>query len=284
MSKTSSKNNKDFKEIQAYWTKERRDKAIPKPLPKLPDDGEIAEQSTTTRRPTFTPPDTSIKDENDDQSLNGKLAKPVNSPENLPWRCNGKLFFTWKGDDYVGSAGAILLEVLLTAGHNVFDEGEWSDNFYYYPAYPDYGKSWGWKRASVFTAWQYDANYAYDYAMILTDTSMKDIGSIGCVRDLAPKDRTWTAIGYPSRMPYPGDQMYKTTGNYIAGDSIITMDNNDMTKGSSGGVWLTDFEGVMCVNGIQSTRGGVPEYANSPYIANNDYEKLLKCVTMDECK
>ncbi len=279
MSKTSCITNKKLEEVESYWTKERRDSATPKPLPDHPG-GDLPE-SMWPLSPIITPPNTSIEDEDMDERIDLRLADPVISPTLMPWKCNGKLFFTWKKKDYVGSAGAIFLEVLLTAGHNIFDEGEWSDNFYFYPSYPVGGKSFSWDRAAVFTAWQKRADFAFDYAMLLMNKKMDS--SIGCVRDLPRKGRTWTAIGYPSEPPYPGNQMYKTVGDYVSGDSVITMSNNDMTKGSSGGSWLTTLKGKECVGGVQSTRGGAPSYANSPYIVGKDYDALLKCVKYGKC-
>lgn len=285
MSTTVSKSNKEFKGIQAYWTKEKREKAKPKRLPILPDQRESDNNRPTPPSPTITPPNTSILDIEKDQTSTMGIAIPVKTPTQFPWSCNGKLFFTWKGNDYVGSAGSILLEVLLTAGHNIFDEGEWSDNFLYYPAYPDLETSYGWSRVSIFTAWQNETNYAFDYAMILLDKTLPlSIGSLGVIRDISPIDRTWTAIGYPAAPPYDGEQMYKTTGEYVSGTTIITMNHNDMTQGSSGGNWVTNISGNMYVNGVQSTRGSQADYATSPYISNDDYTKLLDCVTTDKCQ
>lgn len=281
MSTTICKNN-DSKtkenEIREYWTQERMDKASPKVMPEVPDTpGDI--ELPPPKGPIATPPDTSLTDSIPDIELKVGLATKVTNPDKSPLKCNGKLYFTWKGEDWVGSAGAILLEVLLTAGHNVFDEGEWSDNFYFYPAYPVNGQSWGWSRAAIFTAWQNAADYAYDYAMLLTDSPMKDIGSVGVVRDLNPKGREWTAIGYPSEPPYDGGNMMETTGNYVKGSTIITMDKNDMTQGSSGGVWLTKTDKGTFVNGVQSHRKqGESSYAASPYIADKDYQELKDCL------
>ena len=285
MTTTISKTKTESDRIEAYWTKEKRDKARPKPLPVLPDHFEWEDDRHIPQTPIATPPNASVLDANIDQALVIGLATPVKDPAKYPWSCNGKLFFTWKGDDYVGSAGSILLEVLLTAGHNIFDQGEWSDNFLYYPAYPDLQKSYGWSRVAIFTAWQNDANYAFDYAMIMLDSTLPDeVGSMGVIRDLSPKDRSWTAIGYPAAAPYSGNQMYQTTGDYVTGSTIITMNNNDLTQGSSGGNWLTEISEESYVNGVQSNRNGQSDQANSPYIANSDYTKLLDCVTTGTCE
>ena len=283
MSTTSSKNNKSHAEIEAFWTQENRDAAKPKPLPELPAGFDDISLPKEPKNPIGTPPNASINDINKDIEIITGLAIPVKSPQASPWSCNGKLFFTWKGKKWVGSAGSILNEVLLTAAHNIYDEGEWADNFYYHPAYPEYGKRWSWTRVAIFNAWKDHRKFAYDYAMILTNTSMADVGSLGCVRNISPKGRTWTAIGYPAKTPYPGNKMYRTTGDYVTGTSIITMNNNDMTKGSSGGNWVIKIGGNSYVNGVQSTRGGADSYANSPYIDNDDYIKLLNCVSADVC-
>ncbi len=285
MSKTACKNNDNLKlaEIEAYWTKKRKDGAKPKPLPKPPQEGGAFKDIPAPDKPIGTPANTSIHENYKDKELVVGLAGKVADPNTSPWKSNGKLFFRWKGNDYVGSAGAIFLEVLLTAGHNVFDEGEWSDMFYFDPAYPVNGGSFGWSRAAVFTAWQNTADYAYDYAMLQTSAKMNDIGSVGVIRDLAPKGRTWTAIGYPADTPYDGASMMETTGEYVTGANIITMDHNDMTKGSSGGNWITIVDGKRYVNGVQSTRGGAWSYANSPYIKEADYTNLLNCLKDQSC-
>lgn len=284
MSTKSKENKKELEEIQDYWTKERRDRAIPKPMPELPDEGE-SRKKLIPEIPIITPPNISIENiENLSVELAAGSAIPVSTPATWPWSCNGKLYFTWKGKDYVGSAGSIFLEILLTAGHNVYDEGEWSDKFLYFLGYPVYGKSWGWTRAAVFTAWQKKSDFSHDYAMILTSSTMKEVGSMGSVRGISPNGRTWTAIGYPAAPPYSGGTMYKTTGDYVSGSSIITMNNNDMTQGSSGGNWLTNYNGENYVNGVQSTRGGAATYANSPYLNNADFITLLNCAVSGNCK
>ncbi|MCH9638852.1 MAG: hypothetical protein K0U40_05100 [Betaproteobacteria bacterium] len=280
-------------EIDKYWSEERREKAIPKPLPEPPQTivGDDTEAPWLDQIPVVTPPNISAKDRlKSEKFTRSQLADPVTTPEVYPYRCNGKLFFCWQGKDWVGSAGSIYLDVLLTAAHNIYDEGEWSDMFLYYPAYPDLinpglkRKSWGWSRAAIFTAWKNSTNFAFDYAMLLTDSSMKEVGSQGYITNLPPQDRIWTAYGYPSAAPYPGNQMFQTAGNYVSGNTIITMQNNDMTKGSSGGNWITQHKGKNYVNGVQSTRGSKATYANSPYLDNMDFEDLVKCVTKGNCE
>lgn len=274
-------------EIHDAWTMERRKQAIPKPLPEVPaalPEGS-GQKPWVDQTPVATQANITAKDRLKAENFTRvELAVPVDTPTESPYRCNGKLFFSWKGKDYVGSAGSIYLDVLLTAAHNVYDEGEWSDEFIYYPAYPDCDKSWSWSRAAIFTAWKNNTDYAYDYAMIQTNNPMENVGSMSCILNLSPVDRTWVAYGYPAVSPYPGNQMYQTAGNYVAGGSIITMDNNDMTQGSSGGNWITQHQGRSYVNGVQSTRGAKATYANSPYLGRIDFDALVNCVTTGNCE
>ncbi|WP_025743194.1 trypsin-like serine peptidase [Aquimarina pacifica] len=280
MIKTSFYTNKKKSgknEIEEYWTKERREKAIPKPSPTLPDDFKEPDFDTS-KITTIIEANTSITDNDIYKAIDVPIAVPVEYPQNYPNRCNGKLYFTWKGENYVGSAGSVFLEVLLTAAHNIYDEGEWSDNFLYFPGYPEYTGvqvSWGWSKVAIFDEWKDNTNFAYDYAMIRTDSPMTSIGTMPTILNLPPQNRTWTAIGYPAISPYSGEQMYKTTGSYVSGSTIITMNNNDMTQGSSGGNWITTVSSVNYVNGVQSTRGSQPSYANSPYLNQEEYDALL---------
>lgn len=294
MSTTSQESDKDQKELLEYWTEERRAKAEPKPMPTPPPDQEDEAYNEGEayddegEEPVTTPPNVSVHDMLETGGLERPgtmLAKPVKTPARWPYSCNGKLFFKWKGKDYVGSAGSIFLEILLTAAHNIYDEGEWSSNFLYYPGYPVYGKSWGWKRAAIFTAWRDHTNFAYDYAMILTNSSMREVGSMGSIQNLSPRGRTWTAFAYPAKAPYPGNQMYETTGSYISGSSVITMNNNDMTKGSSGGNWLTNHRGNNYVNTVQSHRPpNQPTVARAPYVNRTDFVNLLRCAATGNCR
>src|SRR6267154_1746321 len=291
MSKTKSKSPKNLEtleSLQKYWTEERRASAKPKPMPIVePDNKRKADAKTVEGPLQITTPNISAADflaGTQKKSVSDLAATPVPTPASWPYSCNGKLFFTWQGNDYVGSAGSIFLEVLLTAAHNIYDGGEWSTNILYYPGYPVYGQSWGWTRTAIFTAWQNNNDFAYDYAMILTSTSMAPVGSMGSIRNLSPQGLTWTAIGYPAAAPYPGNQMYQTTGAYISGTTQITMANNDMTRGSSGGNWLTSQAGVNYVNGVQSHRpSNQPTVAVSPYLNNTDFLNLLQCVSTGNC-
>lgn len=285
MSDTISRQSSDaYEEAAAHWTEKRMAAAKPKPLPELSAE-DLRAQSEEGREPreaAVTPPDTSLGLFVEQDAM---LAAPVAHPAAAPYRCNGKLFFKWRGEDYVGSAGSIFNEVILTAGHNVCDEGEWSSHFLFWPGYPVINKSWGWTRASVFRKWKEDANLAYDYAMIMVDRSMEEIGAMGTVRDLSPVDRAWTAYGYPSEDPYPGDQMYEATGSYVSGAGVIKMNNNDMTRGASGGNWVTNYGGEYLVNGVNSHRGaGEHTMMRSPFLRDVDFQKLLDCVSRDDCQ
>ena len=278
---------RSHEELQEYWTEERRASAKPKPMPSL---DEAVLRPTPTGRILAVPPNMPLDQikhpegeyQQDKTAASTCPATAVTNTTTWPNTCNGKLFFNWKGSAWVGSAGSILLEVLLTAGHNVYDEGEWSTDFLYYPAYPNWGKSWGWSRAAVFTAWQNNTDYKYDYAMILTSSSMAEVGSWGYVYNLAPS--SWKAFGYPGNSPYSGDQMYQTTGTYAGGGNPMGMNNNDMQSGSSGGNWIATYQGQQVyANGVNSYHTSTPCVEYSPYF-DSSFAVLLQCVTTGNCQ
>lgn len=290
MSTTSNNSIKKENEILGYWTDERKRNAKPKPLPRLSlskDFNEALFQPSGNL--SVVPPNVSALENLDNLKSNlaaQYIATPVATPASWPYSCNGKLFFKWKGGDYVGSAGSIYLEVLLTAGHNVYDEGEWSTDFLYDPGYPVYGKSWGTSRAAIFTAWRDNTNYAYDYAMLLTSTSMQEVGSMGTLLNYSPNGKTWTSFGYPARSPYPGNQMFQTTGSCVSfANGIIGMSNNDMTQGASGGNWWTNYNGQNYVNGVNSFGyDSQPTTMYGPYLNGSDFNTLLTCVATGNCQ
>lgn len=281
--RTSSKEAEEIlAQLQEYWTPERRENATPKPMPVRQEELR-REEPTATGEPSFQHPHRpeGEEDKRESAAAAGCPATKVTSTTTWPNCCNGKLFFDWKGQSYVGSAGSITLEVILTAGHCVYDEGEWSTNFLYYPAYPDLGRSWSWKRAAVFKAWQTSNNYAYDYAMLLTSSSMAAVGSWGWVYNLAPS--AWKAFGYPGNSPYPGNQMYQTSGAYVGGSPVMGMNNNDMHSGSSGGNWIATYQGQqLYANGVNSHHTGTACVEYSPYF-DESFANLLKCVTTGVC-
>lgn len=281
-----TKNKKSHQETLEYWTEERKASAKRKPHRIIPPNKSNSAGAQPKGKVRVGQHNVSVFDNIEllkDVDSTDFLAKPVARPGKWPNSCNGKLYFTWKGQDYVGSAGSIYLEVLLTAAHNIYDEGAWSTNILYDAGHQERGKVWSYTSAVISGEWMNNENYAYDYSMILTDSSMKSVGSIAPITNYSPIGKNWIAYGFPADNPYPGDKMYKTRGKCVSYvDGIIGMDHNDMTKGSSGGNWKTKYGGggQFYVNSVNSHGvQGEPSTMYGPYLDTWSFYLMLNALT-----
>ena len=264
--------DKPASEVHESWTEERRSAAIPKPMPALDPNspassGEAPSQGPERSEPgqePATPPRVS-KRQLSVEAAAVTIAQPVSDPTAWPYLACGKLFFSQGGTDYVGSAAAIRDNILLTAGHCVYENGNYSQDVEFYPAYPDLDDPWPFREYFVpnYEATYFDGSaHQFDFALLWVPAGMQsDIGHLGWRANVIPtSSSSWNAIGYPSESPFPGDQMYQTTGSCINTGNPMKMDNNDMTPGCSGGPWIMGNQGSNhYANGVNSFR-----YDNQP--------------------
>lgn len=99
-------------------------------------------------------------------NLNTSGGGPVATPLSYPYRTCGRLFFNQGGGGFSGSASLISPNVLLTAGHCVFNT-----NMVFYPSYPsrasnDPAYKFAGGVMACWTAWQTGGSRAYDYGMV----------------------------------------------------------------------------------------------------------------------
>jgi hypothetical protein len=196
-------------------------------------------------------------------------------------RTYGKVFFTSFGVNYVCSATVVNTEgksEVWTAGHCVSDGAAWNYNWTFVPnyasGYAPYGYWYAYQLWTT-TAWFYNNN---DFA--------NDVGSAVLYRNngwritdyLGGQGIIWNypiglyayAFGYPQASPFNGcclvaEQNY----TYNGGGGTIFMVNY-MTGGSSGGAWLTYFNGQWgYINGHNDFKyNSLPQYMYSPYYGN----------------
>ena len=183
-------------------------------------------------------------------SKTGGAAVP--NPLAYPYRTCGRLFFNQGSGGFSGSASLISPNVLLTAGHCVYNGGVWSSNMVFYPSYgsrqstdPNYrfacGRMWCW------TAWTSNGNRAYDYAMVWIGTNPPPgnaLGWLGLMWNAGTSGRVWDELGYPGEpAPFNGSVMDGCEGTYspssISNTFGLTPDH--MGHGSSGGPWITAY-------------------------------------------
>jgi V8-like Glu-specific endopeptidase len=216
------------------------------------------------------------------------LASAVGDPRKYPYSACGKLFFTQGNGDFMGSAAVVSPNVILTAGHCVHQGagGGWSTNVAFYPAYPLLGKQFAYHTLAAWTAWTGNSDRKFDYGLIWVDDNIgAQVGWLGLLWNASTAGRTWNAVAYPAdpSPPFPSDggKMYETRGAYVASDTAgtIGLDHDDMKHGSSGGNWITDFNGAPNYsNGLQSFHTSMPNIEYGPYF-DDSVKKLLDWIT-----
>ncbi len=221
--------------------------AEPLPLPTVKP-GELEEMRRRFRELNPATPDQAPSPRDRGALTNPGIPEKIAAPEgSAPYWSAGRLSFRddtgkakWCSAQHVDD-----LKVILTAAHCVINHatGLWHSDFTFARASADgiSPQAVDWRCISIFDAYHKPAvNYAYDYAFILAKTDDER-----APLDLAsgiPASADLTAIGYPS-VPDRGRFLYKVDGSWLGvAGGIVTMGDNPLTAGSSGGAWFSDFE------------------------------------------
>ena len=262
--------------IEEYWTEERRASATPVPMPKDPTLRHQAPHATPHSGEAGHTEPGHHDGQHTEHAVQPHTAggTAVVNPLADPYRRCGKVFFTQGTGNFSGSASMISPNILLTAGHCVFNAGVWSTNFVFYPSYgkraaTDPAYKFTYNYLGAWTAWTKNGNRAYDYGMVWMPTSPGNLISwLGLYWNAPTANRTWRAVGYPAtpNPPFNGNVMDECVGSYassgVTGTQGLTNDN--MEHGSSGGPWITGLNGAaVYANGLQSTHihdGDFTEY------------------------
>jgi V8-like Glu-specific endopeptidase len=220
-----------------------------------------------------------------------------------PYIAVGKLFFTIGASNYVCSASVIRPHLLLTARHCIFDypTGTWATNVVFYPGYyagsnADLGGAWV---ARVLYTWvsnaaasQYDIGFVQLFNSARTacgtGTTIENVtGYLGYSYGGSYEKKQFNAFGYPAGAPFNGNVLVESqsaTGALnVLGEGNTVEAGNDMTGGSSGGPWLTNFRpGVVgafnYANGVNSYKWISPNHSqamNSPQFQAANFYNLL---------
>ncbi|RKE83977.1 serine protease [Rhizobium sp. AG855] len=228
-------------------TEDQMSEAEPMPLPEITED-ELKNMQRLFSEQNRNIPDLKALTANPNHlTVPGELEK-IGEPRLEPpyWSAGRLVFRDGEGKTKRCSAQYIdSLNVILTAAHCVMSHktGLWYTGFSFQRALAD-NKSpqiVGWRCVSIYDAYhKAGVNYAYDYAFILA--SADDKRPALEMTTGTPASDTLTAIGYP-RDPDSGRSMYKVDGSWtnVTG-GIVTMSDNPLTKGSSGGAWFTAFQ------------------------------------------
>lgn len=277
---------------EEYWTPERRAAARPVPMPKAgPGERPARAGEPLAKGPVGHSPHHHGKERDAKPLLEPHAGgQTVAQPLNYPYRTVGKLFFTQNGSGFSGSAALIQPNILLTAGHCVYNGG-WSANVTFYPSYGkrapgDPAYSFNYSYEACWTAWSQNGNRAYDYGMIWINAAPGNlIGWLGTLWNAPTANRTWDAVGYPAEPnpPFNGNTMDEALGQFASSSvsGVIGLTNDNMEQGSSGGPWITNWNETSPThaNGLQSFHihdGDTTEYG--PYFTQ-DLNNLMNWIT-----
>ena len=192
----------------------------------------------------------------------------------MPVTAVGKIFMTFDGNDFVGSAWTIGESAVFTAGHCVFDHDtdSFADHILFMPQYNNGTAlgSWTSVRTVSLANWTNNRDFSADMGAFVTNRPVRpESGALGWWANTAPATGSpFNAIGYPAR-PAPnfnfnGQIMWHSIGDYTQEKNPFQMCNN-MTQGCSGGPWVMTSSGGNYAKGLNSFRfTNEPERMYSP--------------------
>ncbi|MBW8485979.1 trypsin-like serine peptidase [Actinomadura parmotrematis] len=173
----------------------------------------------------------------------------------------GKIFFSARGRDYMCSGSTVRSanrDVVITAGHCVRPaEGGWAADWVFVPGYREGRAPYGVypaRRMFVPRAWKRRRDGDHDVALVAVGTAVdagraaRHVGDVVGAQRIAfggpGRTRTY-AFGYPSTGRYDGEHLAYCTGRPAHPRRHPTSGRGmrcDLTRGSSGGPWLADFD------------------------------------------
>jgi hypothetical protein len=254
------------RKASGYWTPARMKRATPveQTLPAPPTARRAAPTGGAKGSSGFNAART-VAPQLPDRSAKGRTARihapgykagavPVGLYGVYPFSTNGKLFFSFRGNDYVCSGTVVASKsrsTVLTAGHCVHDKRlGWARNVVFVPAYWSGYMPFGVWPATVEVAprgWVRHTHYANDYAALKVMRSpigplSRVVGSVGLAWG-QPRRQHFYAVGYPNNR-YSGQAMYGCVSRTAGKDPFFrgpgqpdTGIGCDMSHGASGGGW-----------------------------------------------
>lgn len=262
---TAATSNASQAEVEDYWTAQRMARALP--LDRLLAENQPATDVERGEPRTVRPQLAGVVGE-----VLGLLA-PQTSGQ--PWtdggavtQTVGRVFFTTGGQDASCSGNAVNSangDVVVTAGHCVKYQGEWTTNWVFVPGYDDGEGPFGeWPARELMATEQWadseDLNHDVGMAVVaerdgqsLTDA----VGGQGIAFN-ADRGQQMYSFGYPAASPYDGESLIYCSGEVRDDPLGMTNDQGmtcDMTGGSSGGPWFLDFD--------EATGAGIQNSLNS---------------------
>ncbi|MDP3889672.1 serine protease, partial [Nocardioides sp.] len=284
--------------LAAYWTADRMRAA--KPVEETKAFKQAAKKYAAEQEKKIKAGKKPVTNDGPVRSVEGTESSVFGGPTtaaynpNLPYYSptaytNGKVFFTRGGSSFVCSGSIINTEgknSVWTAGHCVHGgQGSvWHSNWTFVPAFDDdlanprpYG-TWSARFLSSRTAWTNSSDFSQDIGVATMNTRngwrIADyFGGQGITVNRG-KNVYEYAFGYPAETPFDGGNLMRCQGStspewdYWFSWSQTLKIGCDMTRGSSGGPWLYNYNGNWgYLNGVNSRidRISGPTIMLSPY-------------------
>ena len=224
-------------EVEAYWTPERMEAALPIGLPTL--GGEVASPQAGA-------------------AADGSRFA-VGDPSAPGVRTHGKVFLTIPDlGNFVCSAtvaASFSRSLVTTAGHCVSDGRRFATNWMFVPAYDDGNAPFGRWSASELGAtegWKDSGDLRFDVGMARMEPNAdgKTIEEVVGAREIGfnrARSQFYHSFGYPSEQPpleFTGEREFTCTSSWRGDDEAFEQPRPmqiacDMTAGSSGGGWVS---------------------------------------------
>jgi V8-like Glu-specific endopeptidase len=268
--------------VVEYWTPQRMRNAVPGDVLVADKDKSSAGGNVAAGRPTVVPQakaqPTAVADFTGGYYTGGGEVRDT----------TGKVFFTLGGTNYVCSGSAVSSgneDVVLTAGHCVNEgPGAYATNFAFVPAYDDGARPYGTftaRQLTTTTQWQNSGDFDYDVAFAVMNTlngaHLTDVVGGQSIGFNQARGQYMYSFGYPAASPYDGTDIAWCHGTVVQdtyGGSSDQGLNCNMTGGSSGGPWFTNYNettGLGTLNSVNSFKyrgGNLRTYMFGPYLGS----------------
>lgn len=183
--------------------------------------------------------------------------KYVSNTTAYPASANVKLFIRYPSSAsiYVGSGVMVSKNVVLTAGHCIYDKnlGGWAKWIKVVPGYTNHDEPFGFamaKKVYAWNDWTIGENFDWDMGVILLDGCIglhTGYFGIGTYHNAFFTSNNFHNYSYPSDDPYNGLSMYYRHGKFDNVTEHMLKFNNRSYKGQSGsGHYYIDANGNRC--------------------------------------
>ncbi|MGN6543913.1 MAG: trypsin-like serine peptidase [Aureliella sp.] len=263
----------EARDVEAYWTEERIRSAEPLPLPTIEGEPPVTAVAGGAREPVVHDEVAPQRETLPTEAAPCFVTIRAANINVSPFAYVGKLYMTFGGSNYVGSAQCICKYSILTAGHCVYDRAKgWATNVVFKGRFSNGSQAgtWAIQRLAAPKGWTDSQDHAYDLGVGISTGNIQSVmGSAGWLANGPANQGNIKSIGYPAQpisgYNFDGKYMWQCDGRYLSGTTILKMCNN-MTGGCSGGMWDVIYNGQHRVNGVNSHRyTSDPNSLYSPY-------------------